>query len=356
MQLSCIILDEGEVGLSVRLSSVGLEEAVGMSLAHDLTEIDVEGGFKGARFKRGHVVRPEDLEVLRRMGKSRLWVIELEEGELHEDEASKVLASALAGDGIRVEGPSEGKCSFFSERFGLLHYDPSSVDAVNAFGVWALALLPPLIPVRAGEPVGSVRPFGLSVTRDSLEATLSVASPLSVRAFKPLKVALVTTGAELLEGRKRDAFRPRLEEKISPLGGAFLGQSIAGDEVEAIVSSAVSFLERGADVIIFTGGMSVDADDLTPKAISSLADEVLFRGVPAIPGNMLMLAKRGGVYLVGAPACVVFERRTSFDLLLLRLFAGLTPGEEEVRRWGVGGFCSRCEICVFPRCSFAARP
>lgn len=340
----------------MKLTSVGLEEAVGMSLAHDLTEIDVDGGFKGARFKRGHVVRPEDLEVLRRMGKSRLWVVELEEGELHEDEASRALASALAGEGVRVEGPGEGKCGFFAERFGLLIYDPSSVDAINAFGVWALVLLPPFVPVRAGELVGSIRPFGLVVDRASLEATLSVVSPLSVRAFEPLRVALVTTGAELLEGRKRDAFRPKLEEKISPLGGVFLGQEVVGDDIEAIASSARSFLERGADLIIFTGGMSVDADDLTPKAISSLADEVLFKGVPVIPGNMLMLARRGKAYLVGAPACVVFERRTSLDLLLLRLFAGLPPKAEEVRRWGVGGFCSRCEACAFPRCSFAARP
>ncbi len=340
----------------MKIRILPLDEALGLRLSHDLTQIVPETGYKGPRFKKGHVVTEEDVPTLRTMGREHLSIIEISEDEVHEDEAALRLSEVLAGEGMEVKGPSEGKCVLVACRDGLLIFDEDMVNRVNDDPEWILATLPPKVPVHKGEQVAAFRIRPLVVQEEQVARAEKAGRSINVLPFLPLKVGLVTTGREIADGRIKDTFRPRMERKAERFGGTLLGQRIVADDKDEICRSISTFLEEGAELIICTGGMSVDADDLTPAAISDVSDKVLFHGVPSLPGSMLMLGVKGRAAIVGAPACVVHDEWTTLDLLLQQLFAGLIPAIREIRRWGVGGLCRRCEVCIYPNCAFAQRP
>ncbi|EHM09379.1 molybdopterin biosynthesis enzyme [Thermanaerovibrio velox DSM 12556] len=332
---------------------VKAEEAVGHQLAHDLTQIDPKSGYKGARFKRGHVVVPEDLPVLLSMGREHLQVLTLEADEVHEDDAALMMARLVAGEGLTVEGPDEGRCTLRAAHNGLLLFNGAFVDRINQDGDWIFSTLQEGRPVKASQPVAAFRIRPLVVKRRQVDRALAAAEPIRVLPFRPLKVGLVTTGSEFRKGLAEDAFRPRLQRKLDFFGGVMVGQWFASDRMEEIAESVREALDAGAELVICTGGMSVDVDDRTPGAIRTVCDRISFQGVPSLPGSMLMLGWAGEVPVVGAPACVVHDERTTLDRLLPYLFAGLDVPEGQVRKWGVGGLCCRCEACFFPNCSFS---
>lgn len=339
----------------MKVLTIAIEEAVGLPLAHDLTQVDAGNRTKGARFRRGHLVSGEDLPVLRQMGRLNLTMLDLEEWEVHEDEAAKALAGALAGEGLEVEGPEEGRCRLLATCKGVARFDPGTVERVNLDREWSFATCPVNAVVRPGTVVAAFRILPLALDRASLERAVKEASLFSVKPFLPLKAGLVTTGSEIKAGLVKDTVREKLDRKLQELGGSFAGQRFCGDGAEEIREAILDLAQAGADIVICTGGMSVDADDRTPEAIRLEADEVLFRGVPAMPGSNLMLARRGKGWIIGAPACAAHDERTALDRLLIALFAGL--GEElDVKSWGIGGLCARCRVCIFPDCNFARLP
>lgn len=339
----------------MKKKNLPLEEAIGHPLSHDLTQISPQRGFKGARFKKGHVVEESDLEILRSMGRAHLTVLELEPQEVHEDDASVRLSRMLTGDGVSTSGPSEGKCTLKAERDGLLHFDTDGINGINLDPSWIVSTLPVNVPVKRGEIVAGFRVLPLAVDEEQVKRAEEIASPISVIPFYPLKLGLVTTGKELAEGRIKDSFRPKLEVKIAEYGGTIIEQTVVPDEKEVIVQAINHMVDIGAEAIICTGGMSVDADDVTSSAIKTTTGETIFKGIPVLPGCHIMLARKGGLPVLGVPAGAVFETWTSLDLLLPRVFAGILPSFEETRRWGVGGLCRHCEICNFPNCGFASR-
>ncbi|GAB6062963.1 molybdopterin-binding protein [Deferrisoma palaeochoriense] len=340
----------------MRRKEIPLEEAVGLPLSHDLTQIDAAAGFKGPRFRRGHVVRPEDLPVLRAMGRAHLTVLELDPEEVHEDRAALRMSARCAGTHVTVEGPAEGRCTLVAAARGLASFDPDSVHRVNEDPDWIFATVSPNAVVDVGNPVAAFRVVPLAIQRSQLERALSVAPVVSVLPFRKLRVALVVTGRELADGLVRDAFAPKLRKKLARYGADLTGGTVVSDDPRRIAEAVRRFWDEGAEVVLCTGGMSVDADDRTPAAIRSVCSEVRFRGVPVLPGSMLMLGTRGHRIAVGAPACVVHDEWTSLDPLLGLLFAGVIPTPQQVRRWGVGGLCRRCPVCHFPYCGFAERP
>lgn len=339
----------------MKTKTVPLDQALGLPLSHDLTKISVEEGFKGARFKKGHILQPSDLPVLRSMGRHSLTVLELEEGEVHEDDASMRLARLLKGQGLELQGPGEGKCSLAAATPGLLDLDPQSVDGINKDQQWVMATLPNHVPVNRGEVVASFRVIPLAVSEAQVKAAESSARPISILPYRPKTVGLVTTGRELAEGLVKDSFAPKLESKIKPYGGTLKEKTVAPDDVEAITQAMGRMADLGIQVIVCTGGMSVDADDVTPEAIRNFGATVIFKGIPVLPGCHLMLAKKGETVILGVPAGAVFEPFTSLDLILPGVFAGLLPTREETAKWGVGGLCRHCRVCNFPNCGFAAR-
>lgn len=339
-----------------------MEEAVGKPLAHDLTQIMAAEHKKSARFKKGQVITEADIPTLRDMGRENLTVLELSAGDVHEDDAALALAGVLCGDNLKVTGPSEGRCNLVAEKDGLLQYLAETVNRVNQDPDWVLAALAPHRPVRAGQTVAGFRIRPLVMEDYRVERALDVvrgSKPFNVLPFKPLRVALVTTGREIYDNRVQDAFCPKLTEKLARLGGTLIGQTVCVDSLEQISASINIFLNIGADVIICTGGMSVDADDRTPGAIRSVCRKISFQGTPALPGAMLMLGWAqarvgvGDVAVIGAPACVAFDEMTALDKLLMFIFAGIEPGDL-VHRWGVGGLCEHCDVCHYPSCSFAS--
>jgi len=340
----------------MRVRTIPVREAIGLPLSHDLTQIDAVSGYKGARFKRGHVVCDEDIPVLLSMGREHLSILELGDSEVHEDDAALALGRVLGGEGVSMDGPEEGKCRLNATRDGMLFFNPAMVDAINEDVQWILATLPPFVPVRSGENVAAFRILPLTVARTDMDRAVSVARPISVLPFAPLRVGLVTTGREIASGLVKDAFAPKLASKLAVFGGSLLDHLTAGDDPDEIESRIRQLLGFGAEMVICTGGMSVDADDLTPDAIRRVADRVVFRGAPMLPGSNLMLAYAGTVPLIGAPACVVHDAWTTFDPLLTRLFARREPTQAEVRKWGVGGLCRRCSVCGYPSCAWGSRP
>lgn len=347
----------------MKITQIPLEQAVGLPLAHDLTQIDAKNHKKSARFKKGQIITEADLETLRSMGRENLSVMELSPGDVHEDDAAMQLGEALCGENLRVTPPAEGRCNLVAETSGMLCYLAETVNRVNQDPDWVLSALAPNRPVLRGQVVAGfrIRPLVLEDYRvERAVAVVRGSKPFAVLPFRPLKVGLVTTGKEIVDRRVEDAFRPKLLEKLERLGGGTLmGQRFCTDSLELISEAIGAFLDEDADVIICTGGMSVDADDKTPGAIRSRCRRIAFQGTPALPGAMLMLGwakspKDGrDVAVIGAPACVAFDDRTALDKLLPFIFAGIEPGDL-VRRWGVGGLCEHCAVCHYPACSFAA--
>ena len=347
----------------MKITQIPLEQAVGLPLAHDLTQIDAKNHKKSARFKKGQIITEADLETLRSMGRENLSVMELSPGDVHEDDAAMQLGEALCGENLRVTPPAEGRCNLVAETSGMLCYLAETVNRVNQDPDWVLSALAPNRPVLKGQVVAGfrIRPLVLEDYRvERAVAVVRGSKPFAVLPFRPLRVGLVTTGKEIVDRRVEDAFRPKLLEKLERLGGGTLmGQRFCTDSLELISEAIGAFLDEDADVIICTGGMSVDADDKTPGAIRSRCRRIAFQGTPALPGAMLMLGfakspKDGrDVAVIGAPACVAFDDRTALDKLLPFIFAGIEPGDL-VRRWGVGGLCEHCAVCHYPACSFAA--
>lgn len=339
----------------MKITTIPIGEAVGLPLAHDLTLIDTESRYKGARFRRGQIITEEDLPLLRKMGRINLSIMDMEDDEIHEDEAALALAKSLCGEGLEITGPQEGRCRLLAKYAGIVRFSSKSVSKINQERNWSLATCPINSIVHPGKPVVSLRILPLVIRQPFLDQAIMDAEPVTVLPFLHQRVGLVTTGSEIKSGLVKDIFEERLINKLRELGGSYQGQIICGDGTEEIQGAIRCMLETGVDIVICTGGMSVDADDRTPHAIRSSSDEVIFRGVPSQPGANLMLARKDRSWIIGAPACVVHDERTTLDRLLVTIFAGLVD-KLDVSLWGIGGLCSHCKVCIFPECHFARLP
>jgi len=336
------------------MKKVPVEQAVGMTLCHDMTKM--EGNFKGVAFKRGHVIRPEDIDVLLRMGKKNIYVWEENAGEIHEDDAAKRMAAAAAGQGIDIAGPNEGKMTLSAAQKGLFKVNREALDLVNSIEDLTIACRPGNYPVEKGDALAGIRIVPL-VTKESkieqMESICSQQGPIfEVNPYKRLKAGLVITGSEVYHGRIKDRFEPVISDKLKYFGAEFLGRTICDDDVDMISKAANDFIEKGADLVVFTGGMSVDPDDLTPAAIKKTAAEIVTHGVPVQPGNMFMLGYRGDVTLVGLPGVIIHRKNTILDIVFPRIFAGERLTRKELVAAGEGGMCLACPVCHYPVCFF----
>ncbi|WP_067622599.1 molybdopterin-binding protein [Alicyclobacillus acidiphilus] len=323
---------------------VRVEDAIGLQLAHDMTRI-VPGSFKGAQFKRGHVIREEDIQTLLDMGKRHIYVLELDDGELHEDDAAQIMAKAIAGPGVTLSDVEEGKVVLKAKTDGMLWVDARRVTAMNGIDEIAISTRRPFAHVKAGTSVASVRPIPLVISRHKVTAieVLAQRAPsgkplVDVLPYEPQKVGLVTTGSEVLTGRVTDRFGPVLREKLAVYGIEDFDQVLVGDEQAEIEREIVRFCDNGATLVLVSGGMSVDPDDRSPSAIRAVATEVVSHGTPMIPGSMLMLAYRDNTAIFGLPGAVIHDPVTSFDLLLPRVLAGVRVRKKDIAALGVGGW------------------
>ena len=333
-----------------------------MVLCHDITQI-IKGVTKDAVFCKGHVVTPEDIPVLLSVGKEWLYVWEKEEGMLHENDAAEILCAMCLGEHMERSQAKEGKIEITAAQDGLLKVKREALKAVNGFGQMMIATRHGDFPVHKGDKLAGTRIVPLVIEEDKMERVRNMAKELTggrplleLKPFLPKKVGIVTTGNEVYSGRIKDTFTPVVVEKLKEYGGEVVSHVTWNDDDRKVTASILEMIEQGADVVICTGGMSVDPDDKTPLAIRNTGAKIVSYGAPVLPGAMFLLAyyeKEGRkAVIMGLPGCVMYAKRTIFDLILPRVMADDQVTGEELAALGEGGLCLNCPDCTFPNCGF----
>ncbi|NOX26043.1 MAG: molybdopterin-binding protein [Deltaproteobacteria bacterium] len=335
--------------------NIPVDQAVGMVLPHDITEIR-RGEFKGRAFRKGHIIRSEDIEYLKRLGKEHIYVLTLTAAEIHENEAAALLAHAIAGSGITAGSePVEGKISLIAACDGLLKIDVEALYKLNLLGEVMCATLHTNQIVRKGEQVAATRLIPLITDRAVIEQAVNetpTAGIVSIREIKKVKAGLVITGNEVFDGRIKDAFEPVLREKMTEIGSQVAMVRFAPDDAEIIAREIKTCLAAGAGLIITSGGMSVDPDDVTRLGIKAAGATDIVYGTPVLPGAMFLTGRFGDVPVLGIPACGMFHKITILDLILPRVLSGETISRQDFAAMGHGGLCRNCKICRYPICGF----
>lgn len=336
------------------MKEVSVYDAIGMVLAHDLTQI-LPGEFKGSKFKKGHVVVPEDIDVMLSMGKRHLFVVDKEDTDIHEDEAAMRIATAAAGKGIKLVAPGEGKIELVAEYDGLLKINTAMLNQLIDQDEIMFASIHENQLVKKGQKVAGTRVIPLFVNESIVlgaEKVCQAGHMVEVLPLKQMKIGVVTTGNEVYTGKIKDAFGPVLVKKFGDLGSIVMKQVFADDDENMIADCIKQLIAEGADMIGVTGGMSVDPDDKTPTGIRAAGGHIITYGAPVLPGAMFMLAYIGNVPVVGLPGCVMYSRVSIFDLIVPRILAGEIPTRTDIKKLAHGGLCQNCEVCTYPNCGF----
>ena len=337
------------------MKQIRIEDSVGCILSHDVTKI-VPGEFKGRLFKKGHVIREEDIPKLLDIGKEHIYVWEPKKGQLHENDAAIRVKDLVLGQGCYIsEEIKEGKIDFFANTQGIVKINKDLLLKLNLLGEIIVSTIHNNTPVKKGEKIGATRVIPLIIDEKKiLEAEKIIKEKIiSLEEIKPKKAVLITTGNEVYKGRIKDAFLPVMKEKLEYYGSEIVKQIILPDNKEMITENILKAIEEDkVDMIICTGGMSVDPDDVTPSAIKDCNGEIVTYGAPVLPGAMFLLAYYKNIPILGVPSCAMYSKRTIFDLVLPRILADEKLSFEDIARFGNGGMCLNCEICSFPHCSF----
>lgn len=337
------------------MKKINTTEAVGHVLCHDMTRI-VPGKIKETRFRKGHRVTKVDIPVLLSMGKEHLFVWENNDNMYHEDEGAEVLHDLCRGPHMRRSGTKEGKIELFAEEDGLFLVDEERLNRLNSLGEMMIATRANAYPVKKGDKLAGMRVIPLVIEKAKMEEAKGKVGQkplLELAIFTKKRVGIIVTGSEVYEGRIKDAFGPALVKKLGVFDVEIIDKKIAGDDPEQISAHIEVFLKRGADMILCTGGMSVDPDDTTPTAIKNCGATIVSYGAPVLPGAMFLIAyTKAGVPVMGLPGCVMYSRRTIFDLVLPYVMANKKLKAETLQSLGAGGLCLECEVCTFPNCSF----
>ena len=337
------------------MKAIPVEEAVGTVLCHDITRI-VLGDSKGPAFRRGHIVTSEDIPLLLDIGKANLFVYDPDDGFVHEDDAAIRLARGASGRGIRYSEPEEGKVTLTAAHDGLLRIDVPGLIELGCLEDVSFGTIHNNQFVAKGRSLAGTRVIPLAVPEELLERAEGIcrrhAPIIEVQPLAAARVGVVTTGSEVYSGRIKDAFGPVLKTKFNALGSSILDQILVSDQVEMTVAAIRDLVERGADFIAVTGGMSVDPDDQTPAAIRATGAEVVSYGAPTFPGAMFLLAYLGEVPIVGLPGCVMYHRASIFDMIVPRLLAGERVVRRDIVSLAHGGFCEGCKECRYPVCGY----
>jgi len=337
------------------MRQIRTEDAVGQILCHDITQI-IKGVTKDAAFRKGHVVQEVDIPVLLSLGKEHLFVWEREEGMLHENDAAAILYNICAGEYMSPSPVKEGKIEVLAERDGLLIVDTEKLKRINSIGEMMIATRHTGFPVRKGDKLAGTRVIPLVIREEKLEQARSVGAGAPILSLKPFvhkKVGIITTGNEVFHGRIKDTFTPVLLEKLAEYDTEVIDHVILGDDPQSITGRIHAMIRGGANLVLCSGGMSVDPDDRTPLAIKNTGAEIVSYGAPVLPGAMFLLAYyQGRIPVMGLPGCVMYAKRTIFDLVLPRVLADIKVTAEDLARLGHGGLCLNCEPCTYPNCGF----
>lgn len=335
------------------------ENAVGHVLCHDITQI-IKGVTKDAVFRKGHIVTEEDIPVLLSVGKENLYVWEKEEGMLHENDAAEILRQICQGEHMHSSDVKEGKIELIADIDGVLKIEREKLRKVNSLGEIMIASRHGDFPVKKGDKLAGTRVIPLVISEEKMQQAKDVTAGgviFNILPYKKKKAGIVTTGSEVYYHRIKDTFTPVIEEKLAEYDIEIGGHEICNDDPQMIENAIRSLLADGCNMIVCTGGMSVDPDDQTPYAIRQVTGEIVSYGAPVLPGAMFLLAyyREEGkevIPVLGLPGCVMYSKRTIFDLVLPRLTVGEILTAEDLNTLGEGGLCLNCPECTFPNCGF----
>jgi len=336
--------------------TIPVDQAIGHILAHDITEIR-PGISKGAAFKKGQIIQPEDIDHLKRLGKERLYILEMSENDIHEDEAALRLAGVLAGPGVSFnDNPSEGKITLKASCRGLLKIDVNRLQDFNLVPNIICATRHTNDVVEQGDTVAATRVIPLLIDRDTLDQALEIASGdqaiVSIKTLAQPKIGLIVTGNEIVSGLIQDKFGPTIQKKADAFDCHLAEIIYLPDDQDQISRAIMNLVEEGMGLVLVTGGMSVDPDDLSGTAIEMAGARDLVYGSPVLPGAMVLYARLNQVPILGLPACMIYFKTTVFDLLFPRILAGEIITRKDLAAMAHGGLCLECDPCRFPVCPF----
>ena len=335
------------------MKKINVQDAIGMQLCHDITEMN--DGFKGVAFKRGHIIQESDIEHMLRIGKQHIFVWEENAGEIHEDDCARRMAAMAPVEGAHYTEPAEGKVLLFADQRGMFRVNTKLLKKIDSIGDITICTLPDHYPVEVGARLASMRIVPLVTKEEQIieaERLCAEEKLLRLLPYQHKKIGVIITGSEVYHGRIKDKFEPVVRAKMKQYPSEIVGLTICDDDLDMIVNAAKKHLENGADFLIFTGGMSVDPDDLTPTAVRQLGAEIITHGVPSQPGNMTLVAYLGNVPILGVPGAAIKLPTTIFDVLLPQVFAGEKITKEELINLAEGGLCQMCKACHWPNCTF----
>ena len=340
------------------MRKVPINKAVGMQLGYDITRI-IPGKSKGPLFRKGHIIKEEDLDELRKIGKEHIYIWEARSGELHENEASQRISKAVARENVELTEPIEGKITLKSSVRGLFKVESRLLYKINSIKDVTIASLPNNFEVEVNQGIAGVRIVPITIKEKRIRKVEDICRKegtiFSINEYKKLKIGIITTGSEVFKGLVEDKFGPLLRRKFSYFEADVKEQIFCPDDKQKIVEAIEYFFERNVDLITLSGGMSVDPDDLTPGAIKKSGAKIVTYGVPVQPGNMFMLAYRGKTALIGIPGAALFYKNTILDLVLPRIFTGEILTKKDFIKMGEGGYCSSCSVCHYPYCYFGRK-
>ena len=336
------------------MKEIRTEDAVGHVLCHDITQI-IKDEKKGVLFKKGHIVREEDIPALLSVGKKHLYVWEKQEGILHENEAAEILYRISADIHMHGSDIKEGKIELIADCDGVLKIRRDALLAVNSLGEMMIASRHGDFPVKKGDKLAGMRIIPLVIEKEKMQQIQEkIQKPiLKIMPYQIKTAGIITTGSEVYKGRIKDTFTPVIVEKLKEYGVEVTYHSLSLDDHEMTTSKINEALKQGVDLVLCTGGMSVDPDDKTPLAIKNTGAKIISYGAPVLPGAMFLLSYKGDVPIVGLPGCVMYSRRTIFDVVLPRLLAKDLITSDELALLGEGGLCLNCPVCTFPNCGLS---
>jgi len=333
-------------------------DAVGNILCHDITQI-IKDEKKDVVFKKGHVIKEVDIPVLLSVGKEHIYIWEKQEGILHENEAAEILYGICKNKYMKPSPVKEGKIEVIADMDGLFKLDAKKLYKINSLGEMMIATRHGNTSVKKGDKLAGTRIIPLVIEEYKMKEAQDICAGIPIMEilpFKHKKVGIVTTGSEVFHGRIKDTFGPVIIDKFNEFDSEILGQTIVNDVKNEITAAIISYIENGADVVVCTGGMSVDPDDCTPGAIKDTGAEIITYGAPVLPGAMILVSyydyNGKKIPIIGLPGCVMYAKRTIFDLILPRIMADDTITKIDIDKLGQGGLCLNCEICTYPNCGF----
>jgi molybdenum cofactor synthesis domain-containing protein len=337
------------------MKKIRIEDAVGMVLGHDVTQI-IPGKYKGPRFKRGHKIKKENIPEFLKIGKEHIYVMDLKPGIIHEDDAAIRLGKAFSGRNIKITGPSEGKVTFHSRINGVLKINLPLLHRINLSKNIILSTIHRYTPCWPEMAVGATRIISLIAPERQIEKVENwcwkEGPVIEILPYQKMNIGVLVTGNEFVRGRTKDRFDDKVGRKINQFGSHVVRKFVVPDEIDQIYRALLNLQVDSVDLILVTGGLSVDPDDVTREGIKKAGAKIIFYGTPVLPGAMFLYGVLGGKPVLGLPACVFHHHATLFDIIFPRILAGEVLSRREISLLGHGGFCQNCDPCHFPVCPF----